>query len=104
MKLTVRGLSFRPTQAIRRFVEHRLHQALDRHAENIRHVEVVLDDVNGPKGGRDQQCRVRVDLNRGGVLHMTKQGHDVYGNVSALADSLKRAVTRRLDRDRRRRS
>ncbi|MFG0252595.1 MAG: HPF/RaiA family ribosome-associated protein, partial [Phycisphaerales bacterium JB038] len=85
-------------------VERCLRAALERHAPHIRRVEVVMTDINGPRGGRDQLCRVRVGLNRGGTLHMSKLGHDFYSNVNHLSSALKRAVARRLDRDRCRRS
>lgn len=103
MKLTIRGLSFRPTEAIREHAQRRFESALARHARSVRDIEVVLKDINGPRGGRDQLCRVRVGLAGGGAVHLSKQGHDAYDNISEMAGAVKRAVTRHLDRARCRR-
>lgn len=43
-------------------IERRVRFALGRFAHRIRRAEVILADVNGPRGGRDKHCTVRVML------------------------------------------
>ncbi len=45
-------------------VERRLAFALARFADLIQRVDVTLDAVDGPRGGVDQRCLVRVTLNQ----------------------------------------
>lgn len=101
MTITSRGTDL--TQAIRRHVRDRLTAALDQHAARVRRVEVLLEDVNGPRGGEDQVCRVTVLLNNGRRLRHERRGLDLYANVSLVADKVKRRVGRRLAKLRERR-
>lgn len=54
-------------------VERRLHFALSRFAGRIRRVDVVLGDLNGPRGGIDKSCR---------IVARVRDGGDVVADVS----------------------
>lgn len=43
-------------------IERRVRFALGRFAHRILRAEVILADVNGPRGGRDKRCTVQVML------------------------------------------
>jgi hypothetical protein len=62
MKLDVklRDLGLEDGQA--ETIERRVRFALGRFANRISRAEVILADVNGPRGGRDKHCTVRVML------------------------------------------
>jgi ribosome-associated translation inhibitor RaiA len=49
-------------EATREWIERRIQFALARFAGRIRRVQVVLNDVNGHRGGMDKQCQVRLTL------------------------------------------
>ena len=59
------------TPAMREHVQHHLHLALGRFANRIDGVVVRLTDVNGPRGGVDVHCRMRV------------RGRDIEGLLTA---------------------
>lgn len=42
------------------FIKKRLQRALGRFSEQIQRVRVTLSDLNGPKGGVDQQCKLQI--------------------------------------------
>ncbi len=42
---------------IQEFAERRISFALD-HLRRVRRIQISLEDVNGPKGGRDKHCRI----------------------------------------------
>jgi hypothetical protein len=42
---------------VRRLAERRMGFALDR-LRNLRRIVISIEDVNGPKGGADQRCRI----------------------------------------------
>ena len=47
----------------REHMRRRLGEKLGRHAKSVDRVTVRLRDVNGPRGGVDVQCRIKVVLN-----------------------------------------
>jgi len=60
MKIEVRGKGVEVTRGLREFVERRARFSLGRRSDQIDRVQVWLEDVNGPKGGDDKRCRVRL--------------------------------------------
>lgn len=79
-------------------IERSLHYAFDQFADHIRTVNVSLSDVNGPKGGNDILCRLKIVLNRNGELVVEGMGASVDSVVAETADRASLAVSRRLDR------
>ncbi len=55
------------TDELREYAERRLHFALDRFP-NVRRVAMRLDDLNGPKGGKDKFCRIVAKLGFASVV------------------------------------
>ena len=101
MKLTIRArhLDLEPAQAAQ--LRRRVHAALDRLAAAIRAVEVTIVDVNGPKGGPDQQCRVRIRGREVGTIVIEQLGVDPLATVALATDRAPRATVRALARRRR---
>ena len=60
MKLLVRFRHVDPTPVLKLLIPRRIQFALARFAHAIEAVHVTLADVNGPRGGVDKTCRVRV--------------------------------------------
>ncbi len=58
MNITIHAKGFEVTPPIRDYVEKRLQAAVDRFEHMVRGAHVTLEDVNGPKGGRDKRCRL----------------------------------------------
>ncbi len=50
------------------FVEQRVRFVMRRRADLLPHVTVVLQDVNGPRGGPDKECRIALRTPRHGTL------------------------------------
>lgn len=85
----------------RTLVERRLLFALSRFEPRIRSVEVRLRDINGPRGGIDQQCRLVVWLRRPHTSVIVEdQDLDVESAVSRCAERAARGVARVLDMSR----
>lgn len=103
MQMTISSRRQDLTQSIREHVRDRLTAALDQHASRVRRVSVLLEDINGPRGGEDQVCRVSVELTNGKTLHHERRGLDLYANVSLVADTVKRRVGKAIARFRRHR-
>lgn len=62
--------------AQRRLVEQRVRDATRRMAHLVRRAVVRLRDVNGPKGGVDQQCLIELSPEQGDTLVVLQRaGH-----------------------------
>ncbi|GAB5545190.1 MAG: hypothetical protein SangKO_049500 [Sandaracinaceae bacterium] len=94
MEIRVRFVGVAPsdTRAVISEVERRVDLALDRLSPRIREVSVTCSDVNGPRGGLDQQCVV--------IITLKNEGDPVVGR--ALEETRGQAVARSLKRARRR--
>lgn len=60
MKVIIHSSDIANDKALRDYVEHRIGFAFSRTRHFIRDITVGLADVNGPRGGVDQQCKVIV--------------------------------------------
>jgi len=86
------------TEAQRTLVERQVQFAFDRFETQIRSLDVSLSDINGPKGGEDIQCRVMVQLNGKGEIHVEGRGGSLEAVVTDAMDRVSVAVSRRLER------
>ncbi len=98
MHLEIRAGNVELADAMRLHLERRLRFALGRFDDRIRKVTVRLKDLNGPKGGTDQQCRISLDLFPTGRLVLDEQSSDVIVAMDRAADRVGRAVARRIHR------
>jgi ribosomal subunit interface protein len=96
VEMKVRGIPSSPE--LRSFVERRLGFALDRHEERVAGVRVTLEDVNGPKGGRDKSCQVHVRLRGGQTVRATAQDADFHAAADIAVHRVARGVNRAVER------
>ena len=60
MNITIQCSRPQPDAQTHQYIQYRLGFAFARTRQFIQSIEVTLTDINGPKGGIDQQCKVRV--------------------------------------------
>ena len=83
---------------LRRYADRSLKFALDRFSHAVRDVHVFLADSNGPRGGVDKLCRVRVRLFPKGSVVIEDIKEDIISAIDSTAERLRRAVSRQVDR------
>ena len=88
MKLLVRLRHIDTTPGLHELVGRRVRFALARFGDAIREVHVTLSDENGPRGGIDKRCRVRITGDRVGAFVIESSAIDV---VVAIDEALGRA-------------
>jgi ribosome-associated translation inhibitor RaiA len=98
MKLELRTRGVELTEQLRNHVELRLRFALTRFGERLSRVYVLIADVNGPKGGRDIQCKVRAELASHGEVLIREVNEDPFAAVARATDRAAFAVSRQLKR------
>lgn len=94
-----RGLTL--DDALRSRVERRVSYALGSLEYAVRRVEVLLADDNGPRGGNDQRCRIRVTLDGLPALQVTDVQADLGVAIDRAAGRAGRTLARLLGRQRR---
>lgn len=105
MRIDVRINSKRSSGTLRSFAEGLLARKLGAHASAIQHAQVRLSDINGPRGGIDKECRIRLAMGRSGAVQATHSAFDWYDAVIGAVAVVRTAVAARFDRlDERRRS
>lgn len=98
MKLEMRAHGVRLTHSLKRYIDRRLRFALTRYGDALRKVHVLVSDVNGPRGGNDIHCKVRVVLANEGDVLIEELHDDPFGAVSRATERVSYQVARRLDR------
>ena len=104
MRTRVMTSGMQPTKAIRAFARQRLDAILGRHLDDLEHADVFLEDVNGPKGGRDMSVRVRARLRGGRIVTVEETRENLHAAIvhasRKAASAVRRAVeeARRFDR------
>ena len=100
MKLTIRARHIDLSPELHDQLQRRLDSALGRLATAIRAVDVTIADINGPKGGPDKQCRIRVYTPSRRPIVIEHVGSHVLSTVSLAAERASHALGRLLARRR----
>lgn len=96
MLIRIRKHDIEPGNELVEFVERRIHFSLGRFGGRLRSAVVSLRDVNGPRGGIDQECRVTVRFVRGGTVAITERDTEIFAAVARAVDRTGRTVSRRI--------
>lgn len=75
---------------------------LDSFSEQIRSVEVVISDINGPKGGCDQECSLRVKMKRQGTFFAKVRCYDPIDATREATYKIIRQMVKNKSLDRKR--
>ncbi len=86
------------TSGQREHIDRCLQFAFDRFGSHVCTIDISLADVNGPRGGEDVQCRLKVLFHGKGELVVEGKGVTVEAVVAETADRAVLAVSRRIDR------
>lgn len=100
MKIEIHGLAEPAAPELVDHLNRRVQFAIGRFGPRIRRIQVRLDDVNGPKGGRDKLCHVLVQTREAGNVVIEEIADDFFAATARAADRLGRSIRRKLERKR----
>jgi putative sigma-54 modulation protein len=100
MKLMIRTRQLVLTPEMHIQIRRTIGLAFARISPWIRAVDVTLTDINGPKGGADKQCRLRIRGHGTMMIVVEHVGADTLATVSAAAERAEQAVLRKVARRR----
>jgi len=96
MKLRMSARGVKLSAELNEFVSRRVHFRLGRFAERIRSVSIALADVNGPRGGLDKLCDVRVNAGLRNQVIVRERQANVHAAVAFAVERAERALRRHL--------
>lgn len=96
VKLHTQG--FASPDALNDYTDGKVRLALGLYRDKIRTIDVFLADINGPKGGEDMRCKIRVRSDGLPDILAQETAEHIYDAVSICSHRIKRAVGRRFDR------
>lgn len=99
MEIAIRG-SVDWSQDLRQHVERSVEVAVGRHESRIQRVTVWLSDLNGPRGGVDQQCQITADIRGTQPVLIVERGANLKAVISRAARRLGYRVGRQVLRHR----
>ena len=102
MNISIKSRGFALSDALRRYAERRLRFALPLESTRIQHVALDLADVNGPRGGVDKKCRVRVVLSGRATLVIEDTQPDAYVAIDRASERMAVCMYRVLDKTKQR--
>lgn len=100
MRIDISSHGIPLTRALHDHVVRRLSLALDRVEVRVRRVRVVLQDVNGPRGGVDQRCQLQIELAHLPRLVVVETSDDIHVAIAGAIDRAVQTMGRQMDRQR----
>ncbi len=94
MRLAARGIEL--SADLKDYVKRRAHFSLGRFAGRIRSLFVTLSDVNGPRGGIDKLCDIRVDVGLRQQVIVRERQATIHAAIAFAVERAERAVQRQL--------
>ena len=100
MHIKINARDFTLTPALQQFIDEKVKFALSRYNQRIRVAEITLKDVNGPRGGIDKKCAIKMKLNQFKTLVVEDISDDAYEAIHACCQRAKRRIERHFNRAR----
>ncbi len=76
----------------------RIHNAFERFSRRIERLQVSLKDVNGPRGGRDKVCLIRIDMAKSGQIIVRERSADMHRAIKSAIRRARALITHELKR------
>ena len=96
--VNIRAMHTRLDDETKGYVRRSLARKLGKFAQHIERISVRYEDVNGPKGGRDKLCRIKVTLSGLEPVVVDESGEQFIDAYDVAVDNVQRAVRRHLDK------
>lgn len=82
----------------RRTIRRILASSLKRFSRRVRTIRIWLEDVNGPRGGKDIRCRMDVHFRPHGYITVSDLAIDEYKAIAKAAARAREVIDRRVKR------
>lgn len=100
MRFDVRCVHLDNSEHVDRHAREKFTAALEHYEKRIEYVDVMLEDVHGPKHGPERRCVIRVAISGVGEAKVEHVDPDIYHAIEEASRRVKRTVRRRINRRR----
>ena len=98
MNIDIQALDFSMTDSIERYVKERINYLFSSRHDQIQRIDVRLSGDNGPNGGNDKHCQIRLTLPRLKEIVIDDVQSDLYVAIFRAMDRASRTLIRRSSR------
>ncbi len=98
MLVKIHARDFTLSEALRDYTDSRIRLVLGLYRDKIRRTDIFLTNVNGPKGGEDMMCKIKIEPDGHSPIIAQETANDMYNAINICSHRIKRAVGRRFDR------
>lgn len=99
MELAVNTLNIEMTHDAIARIKEKVRKVFSRVSDNIMAVKLTLDDVNGPKGGRDKKCMVIVHCHGMPSVVASNNQTSIAGAVNLALTKAHNGLVKRIKRN-----
>ena len=100
MKIDIKTKNVKNDLMVREYVEKKIHFSLDRIGARIDKVTVRLEDETKDSSCFDGVCRIEVEMDPRGYIHVSANGESTYDCVLQAIRKMENAVKHDIDRNR----
>lgn len=100
MKVDTRTQGIELTTRLQEHIDRCLNFGLDWARHDVSRVVINLSDINGPRGGNDKRCQLRIPLSRMRDVVIEEVADDLQVAIARAVDRAARSLERRLSRQR----
>lgn len=96
----IRAVGTPVSPADRAYLQNKLDRRLGKFGSAVLRASVRLEDVNGPRGGLDKRCRIKVSLRGLAAVVVQSHSHSMQAAMDRTLVKMQSAVTQTLGRRR----
>lgn len=100
MKIDIRTQGIAVSDDLREHIERCVNFGLDWAEQDVNRVVISLSDINGPRGGSDKRCHLRIPLSRMREVVIEEVASDLQAAIAHAVDRAAGSLERRLSRQR----
>lgn len=104
MHLTISSQNVEISTEQRQHIAEKARKSLTRLVNRIEGVRVKFIDVNGPKGGRDTQCKLQISVNKQQSVQVSAVQNNVFQAFAKALSTAKQVLKSRIARQQSQRS
>lgn len=94
MQILIRSKGFALTEAIDNHIRSKVESTFSRLNGVVKTIEVFIKDINGPKGGIDKSCVVKIKTDQRAELVIKDKESDLYVAINRTFARAKRSLVR----------
>ncbi len=96
VKIHARGFAL--SEALSDYADSKIRLALGLYKDKIRRSDIFLTDINGPRGGEDMMCKIKIEPHGCTPIIAQETASDMYDAINICSNRIKRSAGRHFDR------